>query len=76
MSVPDKQIKEDYQVELLALRGAGKRTTGVLNLVSTICIYWRLIVKYQTTKVHILRNNNRILNTVCLTKLQKPQTLL
>ena len=74
MSVPDKQINEDYQVELLALRGAGKRTTGVLNLVSAICIYWRLIVKYHTIKVHILGNYSPMLNTVCVTKLRKPQT--
>ena len=54
MSVPEKQISKDYLVELLALRSAGKRTAaGVFDLVITICLYWRLIVKYHTTKVHI-----------------------
>ena len=48
MSVPEEQINEDYLVELLALRSAGKRTAGVFNLVSTICLYWWLIVKYPT----------------------------
>ena len=52
MSVTEEQISKDYLVELLALRDAGKRTTGVLNLVSTIRIYWRLIVKYHETKLY------------------------
>ena len=54
MSVPEEQINEDYLVELLALRSAGKRTAEVFNLVSTIRLYWLLIVKYDTTKVHII----------------------
>ena len=54
MSVPEEQINEDYLVELVALRSAGKRAAEVFNLVSTIRLYWRIIVKYHTTKVHIL----------------------
>ena len=54
MSVPEKQISKDELGELLALRSAGKRTAaGVFDLVITICLYWRLTVKYHTTKVHI-----------------------
>ena len=60
---------------MLALRGAGKRTTaGVLNLVCNIRLYWRLIVKYHTTEVQIPQNYSPMLNTVCVTKLRKPQT--
>ena len=54
MSVPEEQINEDHLVELLALRSAGKRTAEVFNLVSTIRLYWLLIIKYDTTKVHII----------------------
>ena len=54
MSVTEEQINKDDLVELLALRSAGKRTAaGVFDLVITICLYWRLTVKYHTTKVHI-----------------------
>ena len=68
MSVSEEQINKDELGELLALRSAGKRTTGVFNLVITICLYWRLTVKYHTTKVHILRNYSPMSNTVCVTK--------
>ena len=60
MSVPEEQIKEDYLVELPALRSAGKRTAEVFNLVSTMPLNWRLILKYHTNKVHILRNSTPI----------------
>ena len=62
MSVPEEQINKDYLVELLALRSAGKEAAQAFNLVSAIPLYWQLIVKYH--------------KTVCVTKLQKPQTLL
>lgn len=60
LSVPEEQINEDYLVELLPLRAAGKKTGGVFNLVSTMPLNWRLILKYHTNKVHILRNSTPI----------------
>ena len=56
MSVTEEQINKDDLVELLALRGAGKQTAWVSNLVSAIPLYWWLIVKYHKTRVHRLQN--------------------
>ena len=73
MSVPEEQTSKDDLVELLDLRSAGKRAAGVFNLVRTIRLYQQIIVKYQKTNVHILRNYDPASNTVCVTKLKKPQ---